>query len=46
MLMMSLTAPMVQKCVRCAIAPNSMERIKAAQRTWVVRVSSWEVSIP
>lgn len=34
MLTMSLTAPMVQKCVRWAMNPNTTATAKAAQSTW------------
>jgi hypothetical protein len=43
---MSLTAPMVQKWVRWAIAPKMAEVMKAAHRTCVVRVLSVEISMP
>ena len=35
MLTMSATAPMVQKCVRCAIAPKAAASANAAHSTWV-----------
>jgi hypothetical protein len=46
MLTMSDTAPMVQKCVRWAMAPKMMESAKVAHNTWVAsdwtsRVLAW-----
>jgi hypothetical protein len=35
MLTMSATAPMVQKCVRCATAPKTTASAKLAQSTWL-----------
>ena len=49
MLTTSLTAPMVQKWVRCAMAPKTIDRIKPAQRTWEVSALSVvepDISIP
>src|SRR5689334_20731282 len=34
MVTMSATAPIVQKCVRCAMAPKSAAKTKAAHSTW------------
>src|SRR5262245_28427067 len=39
MLTMSDTAPMVQKCVRCATPPNTSASANDAHNTWVV--SDW-----
>ena len=37
MFTMSLTAPMVQKCVRCAMAPKTKDNAKEASSTWAER---------
>jgi hypothetical protein len=43
---MSATAPMVQKCVRCEIAPNTTAKPNEAQSTTVERAATSLSCIP
>ena len=39
-------APIVQKCVRCATAPKTADKMKTAQRTWAARPGRSDSCMP